>query len=340
MATIHDVAKLAKVSIATVSRVMSGADPVNPKTQQRVLEAMEKLNYRPNGLARNLRSQKSHVIIALVPDIKNPFFSEVIRGIEDEARREGFNVLIGSTDGDKDKAKEYISLLEESRADGMILTTTQTDEAFLEAFAARNPVVLACEYLTGSELPSVSIDNESAARKITKHLIEQGHNRIAHIMGPSHVILSQARMNGYRQALRQHGIPEDELLIQEGDYSLESGYAITRKLLSISRKPTAIFAANDEMAIGAMRAIHEAGLRVPEDIAVAGFDDINIASYVIPSLTTIQQPRYAIGQRSVQMLIRLIRNELLEQPQIVLEDTLVIRESSTPKTVERQEGSR
>jgi LacI family repressor for deo operon, udp, cdd, tsx, nupC, and nupG len=329
MATIHDVAKLAKVSIATVSRVMSGADPVNPKTQQRVLEAMEKLNYRPNGLARNLRSQKANVIIALVPDIKNPFFSEVLRGIEDGAREAGFNVLIGSTDGDRDKTKAYMTLLDESRADGIILTTTQTDQAFLEEFASRSPVVLACEYLPGSDIPSVSIDNESAARKITKHLLALGHTRIAHIMGPSNVVLCQARLQGYRQALHQHGIMEDELLIQEGDYSLESGYLITRKLLSINRIPTAIFAANDEMAIGAMKAIREYGLQVPQDISVVGFDDINIASYVSPALTTIHQPRYEIGQRSVHMLIKLIRSEPLDQSQVVLEDTLVVRESSS-----------
>lgn len=340
MATIHDVAKLAKVSIATVSRVMSGADPVNPKTQQRVQEAMEQLNYRPNGLARNLRSQKTNVIIALVPDIKNPFFSEVIRGIEDGARKEGFNVLIGSTDSDKEKTKEYMALLDESRADGIILTTTQADQAFLEEFAAKSPVVLACEYIPGSDIPSVSIDNESAARKITKHLIELGHTRIAHIMGPSNVVLSQARLNGYTQALRQHGIMEDELLIQEGDYTLHSGYLITRKLLSINRIPTAIFAANDEMAIGAMRAIHESGLQVPKDISVVGFDDINISSYVTPSLTTIQQPRYEIGQRSVNMLIKLIRSEPLEQSQVVLEDTLVTRESSSEMDNHLQEGSK
>jgi len=328
MATIHDVARLAKVSIATVSRVMSGADPVNPKTQQRVIEAMEQLNYTPNGLARNLRSLKTNVIIALVPDIKNPFFSEVIRGIEDGAREAGFNVLVGSTDGDTEKAKEYMALLEESRADGLILTTAQMDQTFIEDFAARRPMVLACEYIAGSEIPCVSIDNESAARKITKHLLAQGHTRIAHIMGPSNVVLSQARLNGYKQALREQGVPEDELLVQEGDFSIESGYTVAKKLLSIEQIPTAIFAASDVMAIGALRAIHEHGLRVPEDIAVAGFDDINMASYVSPSLTTIHQPRYEIGQRSVRMLVKLMRAEALDQAQVVLADTMIVRESS------------
>ncbi|GAA4707981.1 LacI family DNA-binding transcriptional regulator [Brevibacillus fulvus] len=328
MATIHDVAKLAKVSIATVSRVMSGADPVNPKTQQRVLAAMEKLNYRPNGLARNLRNLRTNVIIALMPNIQNPFFSEVIRGIEDGAREAGFHLLIGNTDGDRGKAKEYMALLDESLADGLILTTAQTDQAFLDEFAAHRPIVLACEYMEGSTIPTVSIDNISAARKVVKHLLALGHRRIAHIMGPNEVILSRARLAGYRQALQQHGLEVDEMLVQEGDFSLDSGYRVTRKLLSFKRPPTAIFAANDEMAIGAIRAIREHGLQIPDDISVAGFDDLTVSSFVSPSLTTIQQPRYEIGYRSVEMLIRLIRSEPLAQTQVVLDDSLVIRESS------------
>lgn len=327
LATIHDVAKLAKVSIATVSRVMSGSDPVNPQTQKRVLEAMEKLNYKPNGLARNLRSLRAKMIVALMPDIKNPFFSEVIRGIEDGARAAGYNVLIGSTEGDVNRENEYIQLLEENRADGVILTTALIDRKFVEEVAKRSPTVLACEYVPGSDIPTVSIDNESAARKITKHLLSLGHTRIAHITGPSKVILSQARLNGYIQALHQHGIIEEELLIQEGNFTLQSGYNCARKLLSINELPTAIFAASDEMAIGAMKAARDRGLRVPKDISIVGFDDIDISSFMQPPLTTIYQPRYDIGRHSVELLLKILRGEELEQTQIVLEDSLIIRES-------------
>ncbi|MDQ0338812.1 LacI family repressor for deo operon, udp, cdd, tsx, nupC, and nupG [Caldalkalibacillus uzonensis] len=329
MATIHDVAKLAKVSIATVSRVLSHPEKVSPKTRQLVVEAMNQLDYRPNSMAQNLRRLQSNIIIALMPDIKNPFFSEVFRGIEDRAREAGFKILVGSTDRNKEKEKEYINLLKESWADGVILTTAEIDRRFIDELAQRRPLVLACEYIPGSPYPSVSIDNESAARKITKHLILQGHKRVAHIAGPSSIILSVARLTGYLQALHQSGLIEDEALIQEGDFTLQSGYDLANKLLSLKNPPTAIFAANDEMAIGAMKAIQDKGIRVPEDVAVAGFDDINVASFVTPSLTTIRQPRYKIGQTSVDLLLKVINHEPLDQPQIVLEDELIVRHSTT-----------
>jgi len=328
LVNIHDVAKLAKVSIATVSRVSSNKEGVNEDTKARVLEAMAKLGYRPNSAARTLRMSKSNIIIVLMVNIKNSFFSEFIRGIEEIARKSGYYILIGSTDGDPEKEKEYIDLIQESRVDGVILTTAGVlDESTIKKISETSPMVLTFDYVPSQQIPSISIDNESASRKITNHLIDLGHTRIAHITGNMGRLQSQTRLYGYKQALSQHSIPVDEALIQEGGYLFEDGYLAAQKLLSFDNLPTAIYGGNDNVAIGALKAAHEAGLRVPEDIAIVGFDNVDIASYVTPGLTTIHQPRYEIGKRAMELLLKKIDNEEIDHGHIILEDELIIRES-------------
>lgn len=332
MATIRDVAKLARVSPATVSRVLSGKGAVSEATRRRVLDAMAALNYEPNALGRNLRKQETKTVIVLIPDIKNPFFSEIIRGIEDVAIREGYTILLGNTDNDVKREAEYLRILNAKRADGLILTTARVEKDHILALARQKPVVLACEYLLDADVPSVSIDNVSSTRKATAHLLSLGHTRIAHLTGPLHVIISRDRLQGYQQALHQHGLSVDPALVQEGDWTLDSGYLLMRKLLALAHPPTAVFAANDEMAIGAIRAVRERGLRVPDDIAIVGFDDIAYAAYVDPPLTTVAQPCYEIGRTAMEMVLHLIRGEPIPQPQRVLEDRLVIRRScGTPR---------
>lgn len=193
--------------------------------------------------------------------------------------------------------------------------------------ARQFPIVLACEYLEGADIPTVSIDNISSARKATEHLIRLGHCRIAHLSGPMNIILSRDRLRGYQQALAQHELEADAALVQEGDFTYESGYNLTLKLLALEKPPTAIFAANDEMAIGAIKAVRHRGGRVPDDVAVVGFDDIQMASIFEPSLTTIAQPMFEIGQKAMELLLALIEGTSARRRQLVLPDRLVIRDS-------------
>jgi LacI family transcriptional regulator, repressor for deo operon, udp, cdd, tsx, nupC, and nupG len=327
MASIKDVAKLANVSTATVSRVLRNAGNVTEETKRRVLEAIEALNYQPNVLGRYLRRMETETVLVIVPDITNPFFSKVLRGIEAVALERGYQVLLGDTQNDVQLEEQYLNVLPQKQVDGMIFLTARTRKELMEEMSRQFPIVLACEYLEGTDIPTVSIDNISSARKATEHLIGLGHRRIAHLTGPMDVILSRDRLRGYYQALAQHDIDVDAALVQEGDFSFESGYNVTLKLLALEKPPTAIFAANDAMAIGAIKAVRHRGGRVPDDVAIVGFDDIQMASIFEPGVTTIAQPMFDIGKQAMKLLLQLIDGEEVERRQFVLPDRLVIRES-------------
>ncbi|MGG3905415.1 LacI family DNA-binding transcriptional regulator [Geobacillus stearothermophilus] len=327
MASIKDVAKRANVSTATVSRVLRNTGNVTEETRQRVLEAIEALNYQPNVLGRYLRRMETETALVVVPDIMNPFFSKVLRGIEAVALKHGYQVLLGDTQNDARLEEQYLNVLPQRQVDGMIFLTARIRKELMEEMARQFPIVLACEYLEGADIPTVSIDNISSARKATEHLIRLGHCRIAHLSGPMNIILSRDRLRGYQQALAQHELEADAALVQEGDFTYESGYNLTLKLLALEKPPTAIFAANDEMAIGAIKAVRHRGGRVPDDVAVVGFDDIQMASIFEPSLTTIAQPMFEIGQKAMELLLALIEGTSARRRQLVLPDRLVIRDS-------------
>jgi LacI family repressor for deo operon, udp, cdd, tsx, nupC, and nupG len=327
MVRIADVAKLANVSTATVSRVISNSGSVKSETTAKVLEAIEKLNYQPNLLARQLRRLETKTILVIVPDITNPFFSNVLRGIETVAIENGYQVILGDTDNHVDRESGYLNILRQKKADGTILLTARSDQHLLEEIASEYPVVLACEYFEGSKLPTVSIDNISSARKATEYLISLNHKRIAHISGPLEVVVGRDRLRGYHQAMIQHSLPVEPFLVQEGDFSYESGFNLMMKLLALKNPPTAVFAANDEMAIGAIKAIKSKGLKVPDDLSVIGFDDIKFASIFEPALTTIAQPTFEMGKKAIELLLKLINNGELEKDQYILEDKLVVRDS-------------
>lgn len=292
-----------------------------------MLEAIEALNYQPNVLGRYLRRMETETVLVVVPDIMNPFFSKVLRGIEAVALKHGYQVLLGDTQNDARLEEQYLNVLPQRQVDGMIFLTARIRKELMEEMARQFPIVLACEYLEGADIPTVSIDNISSARKATEHLIRLGHCRIAHLSGPMNIILSRDRLRGYQQALAQHELEADAALVQEGDFTYESGYHLTLKLLALEKPPTAIFAANDEMAIGAVKAIRHRGGRVPDDVAVVGFDDIHMASIFEPSLTTIAQPMFEIGQKAMELLLALIEGTSARRRQLVLPDRLVIRDS-------------
>ncbi|NRF90388.1 LacI family DNA-binding transcriptional regulator [Paenibacillus frigoriresistens] len=328
MITIKDVAKLAGVSTATVSRVLRENYSVKKETTIKVLEAVKALNYEPNILGRYLRTNETKTVFVVIPDISD-FFSNVLRGIEVVAKENGYQVLLGNTQFIQEREYEYLKLLQQNKTDGMILLTSQTNKDQINELADQYPVVLACDYWEGSKVPMVSIDNISSARKATEYLIRQGHKRIAHITGRLNIINSRDRLTGYKQAVEEYQL-YDPLLIQigEGDFSYESGFQLAQKLLALELPPDAIFAANDEMAIGAVKAIKKNSLKVPDDIAVIGFNDIHIASVFEPALTTISQPMYKIGETSMKMLLKLMNQEPLLKRQLLLEDKLVVRETT------------
>ncbi|TWE05056.1 LacI family transcriptional regulator [Neobacillus bataviensis] len=334
MVRIADVAKMANVSTATVSRVISNAGTVKKETAEKVLEAIKKLNYHPNMLARQLRRSETKTILVVVPDITNTFFSAVLRGIESVAIENGYQVLLGDARNDVESETSFLTILGQKKADGLILLTARTDQKILEDLSQDYPVVLACEYYEGSKLPTVSIDNVSSARKATEYLISLNHKRIGHISGPLNIVVGRDRCRGFHQAMAQHGLSVDPSFVQEGEFSFESGFNLMMKFLSLENPPTALFAGNDEMAMGAIKAAKSKGLRVPEDLSVVGFDDIQFASIFEPALTTVAQPTFDMGQKAMRLLLKLIKDEEIEKDQFILPDQLIVRESCKELTIE------
>ncbi|MFC7391614.1 LacI family DNA-binding transcriptional regulator [Scopulibacillus cellulosilyticus] len=325
MSNLKDVAKLAKVSTATVSRVLTNKGNVTAENKRKVMEAVKELNYHPNILGRQLRTMETKTILVVVPDITNTFFSNVLRGIESIAMENGYQVLLGDTQNRIES--EYFNHLYYKKVDGAILLTARTDPQVLNMLFENYPIVLACEFIEGAEIPTINIDNISGAQQMTNHLISLGHERIAHITGPLDGVLGRDRLKGYRKAMAHRHLETPDELIVEGNFSFDSGYHLMEKLLNLKNPPTSVFAANDEMAIGAIKSIKANNLSVPEDIAVVGFDGIQMSTIVEPALTTFSQPTFEIGSNAMELLICLLRKERLEEKQVILNGRTVIRES-------------
>jgi DNA-binding LacI/PurR family transcriptional regulator len=335
---ITDVAQRAGVSISTVSRVLNNSDyPIRPETRQKVLEAIEELRFRPNDVARSLLLKQTHTIGLIVPDISNPYYPELSLGVEATASEHGYAVIFCNTSRRPEKVEYYLDVLLQKRADGIIIAGGGTDLTQISQGTLRSDTKIALVGKHHLPFPSVQVDNFGAAREITSHLLHLGHRHIAFISGPPNLTSVQDRLAGYKASLEERGISEDNRLICEGDFGAESGYSATLSLLRGEPTPTAIFAANDRMAISAMAAAADVGLRVPNDLTVVGFDDIITASLVRPSLTTVALPAYEIGASAMRLMLRLLEGE--ECPKTVwLPTQLVIRQSSgPPPRVEKNE---
>ena len=330
MVKMSDVAKLAKVAPATVSRVLSGTSYASEETRQKVLDAIKILDYKPNRLAGNLRKMSSQTIMGVLPDITNPFFAKIVQGIQHVAQLEGYHVLLGDTENSLPQEQKYLNLARERVVDGLILMTARIPKEDVLAMSEIVPIVLACEYYDDSSIPSVAIDNVSAAREMTEHLLRLGRKKIGFITGPDSII-KRDRLRGYQEALGKHGITVDSDLIEAGDFSIESGYAAAARLLMNKEKLTAICAAGDQMAAGAIKAIQARNLRVPEDIAVTGFGNISLCTVMQPELTTIAQPTYDMGQEAMKILYRLLAGEDVKERNVVLPYELIIRQSCGAK---------
>lgn len=327
MSNIREVASLAGVSIATVSRALSHPDKVSEKTLKKVQDAIDKIGYKPNMLARNFRFHRSYAILVLVPELANPFFSTVVKGIEDVARKKGFNVLLGDSRDSLEREKEYLKLIDTRQADGVIQLRPHRDEDTSTFVNADFPVVNACGCV-GTPYPSVRIDNVAAQKTVVDYLISLGHRRIGVITGVVDNPHSINRFKGYKNALEEAGIPFDDALVAEGDYSKWSGLNAATQFVHMDNKPTAVVAFNDQMAIGAIKGFKSAGLSVPEDISVTGFDDLEVAKYIDPTLTTISQPATELGHTAMNLLHRMLEGKELTQQEYVLPHEFMVREST------------
>jgi LacI family transcriptional regulator len=331
MSTIREVAKIAGVSYATVSHVLNNTRFVAPQTRDRVLAAMNELDYRPNALARSLRRGKTLTMGLVLPDSSNPFFAEIGRSIEDAAFKLGYNVFLCNTEGDTQREQLYVDALSKKQVDGIIFVAAG-DQADSLKFLLNQamPVVLVDRDLPPIEVDAVLTDNRQGGYLATRHLIELGHRRIACIMGPSSLTPSAERVIGYRRALEEAAIAYDHSLVLGGDYRPDSGLRAASTLFSLGSPPTAIFAFNDLMAVGALRAAVKTGRRVPEDVAVIGYDDIELASFMNPPLSTIAQPKSEIGRQAAQILARRMADPSHPTYRITLPPELIIRGSTWP----------
>jgi LacI family transcriptional regulator len=333
--TINDVAAEAGVSVATVSRVLNNAGyPVRAETRERVLAAIEKLDFRPNELARGLLLKSTRTVGLAIPDIANPYYPLISRGVEDVASEHGYAVIICNTDRDARKSERYINTLLQKQVDGMILAGGGTDfTTASERFAKRGTRVVFIGR-PGPAWPSVRVPNADAAAAAMEHLADLGHRRVGFIGGASQLTSAVDRLDGYLRAVAEHGLDDGDALRQAGDFTEESGYRAAAQLLSLSPPPTAIFAANDRMAIGAMAAAHDAGRAVPGDLSVVGFDDIPMASYLRPPLTTVALPGYEMGAAAMRLLLEQVQagpdGDAPEPPVVHLDARLVVRESTAP----------
>ena len=328
MATIKDVAREANVSVATVSRVFNDSGPVSEETRQRIREVAARLRYAPHGVARSLITSKTHTIGVLLPDLYGEFFSEVIRGMDFAAKRGGYHLIVSSSHDAKDEIESAIRSMR-GRVDGLIAMSPHLDAVSLVMNAPSTlPIVLLNAAAAGDEYDALTIENRTGAQAMVNHLLGIGHRSIAMITGSTGNYDALERLRGYRCAMDEAGIAVPNEWELPGDFSEAAGYRAVETLLALDPRPTAVFAANDSMAIGAMSALREAGLRVPEDMAVAGFDDIPMARYMSPPLTSVHVAIAELGERAVQTLLQAVhdKNEHARRHQR-LATTLVIRES-------------
>lgn len=329
-ATIHDVARLAGVSVATVSNALNEARPVAGETRARVLRAVEALGYSPSAAARSMRGQRSGLIGLIVADITNPFFTSLVQSVERAANAQGSAVLLCNSDEDHDREEKHLQLLRTQRVDGIILAATGHQSAGRAAALAqlRVPIVLVDRGLPEFGLDAVILDNRRAALEATRHILGFGHRRVAMIAGPSTVSTGADRLAGYREALLEAGVPYEGKWVHDAGFREERAYDAACAMLAERERPTAIFAANNLIAIGVMRAIADSRLRCPEDVSVVSIDDFPWANAFRPRLTTVAQPVAAMGESAVRLLMNRITGNAPAVAQLdVMPPMLVVRDS-------------
>ncbi len=330
MATITDVARLAGVSVATISRVLNGSTHVSPDTEKKVREAISELHYEPNVLARNFRRSESRVILVICPNFTNPYYANVVTGIADAARHHGYSAMFCTTQGDQEREQDFLDMLKGKRADGAILLASASSPQWLSDLAKQHPVVQCSEYFPDTGIPYVSVDNYRAARHAVRYLAGIGHKRIGLITSNDNYISMSRRLSGYQDELSRAGFLFEEALVQytgEG-YHFANAVRAVNTLLGLPDPPTAVFCVSDILALGAIRGAMDAGRSIPEDFAVIGFDDVEYATMFKPHITTVRMPCYNLGASSMEMLWSMMNGIHPSRTEIFLDFELVIRDST------------
>ena len=329
MPTIQDVAKRAGVAPITVSRVINNSGYASEETRARVEAAVAELGYVPNRLARGLRSKQTQTLGLVLTDITNPFWTTVARGVEDAAEAEGFSVILCNTDESEAKQEAYLRVLLQKQVDGFILAPARSSAAAVTMIHKQNVPVVVIDRRVPVDVDTVRCDSEGGAYRLTQHLLDLGHRHIAILSGSPEVSTAEDRVAGYKQALTDAGLPVDETYVFHREFTQTAGAEMTQQAMSLTPRPTAIFAVNNFIAIGALKALQEMGLRVPEDVALVAFDDLPQALVIDPFLTVASQPAYEMGRRATEVLLQRLAGEAEEGYQhIVLPTTLIVRQSS------------
>jgi DNA-binding LacI/PurR family transcriptional regulator len=327
-ATIKDVARLAGVSTTTVSRVLTNERYVKEEVRNAVREAIARLNYKPSRTARSLRAQKSKIIGLIISDIQNPFFTSLVRAVEDVAYQHKYAVFLCNTDEKSDKEKFYLDLMQGEQVAGVIVSPCyEKDDPCLSLLKAHIPFVIIDRQLTDMDVDTVAVNNVQSAYDLVDHLIADGHTRIGAVLGDLTVTTGRERYEGYVRALAAHNIPLNPLFVRTGVPREETGYCLTEDLLILPEAPTALFTGNSLLTMGAMRAIYGRGMHIPDDIALVAFDEINWMSLVQPALTVVAQPTYELGEAAANLLLSRIQNPARPPQKVIAQGLLTVRQS-------------
>jgi LacI family transcriptional regulator len=337
--TVYDIAKEAEVSVSTVSRVLNGTAPVKESTREKIMALINKYQFQPNALARSLTKKETKMIGVILPDITNPFFPEVFWGVENEANSKGYTFFLCNTSGQPELESQSLTILREKQVDGIIFmggrinlsNCSQELAKEVEDIAKKIPIVLVNGNLPESSLHRVIINEGKGAEILTQHLIDLGHNKIAFFGGYDYVSTTTQKVKAFKKTMKANGFKVPNECVLYGDFSMDAGKKMMADILKREKRPTAIFCVNDVTAVGAIKVAVEAGLNIPEDMAIVGFDDTILASTVIPELTTVSQKSLELGKNAVNVLHKLINNEKVKKL-TVIEPELVIRNSTLPKS--------
>ena len=330
MATLKDVAREADVSVSTVSRALNDSDKVHPDTKAHVKAVAEELGYMPSRVARRLRLEggKASLLGLVIPDIQNPFFADVTRGVEDVAQEHGYALILSNSDEDADKQRLALEILQTEDVDGVIVPPVGTDDpAIRQLLDSGIAVVCVDRRLPNARVDTILSDNRQGAHEAVSHLIALGHERIGFIGGIPHISTLTERRAGYEQALRAHGLPVDPALIREGDVRRERGRIFTEELLALDRPPTALFTGNNLTTLGALAALNEQGVAVPEEMALVGYDDVPWPTTLNPPPTVVDQPGYEMGRRAAEILLERLRAPDRSPTTVTLQPKLIVRRS-------------
>jgi len=331
MSSLQDVAERAKVSIATVSRVLNKSDKVVPETRATVEQALRDLGYRPSRVARRLRMKdgRAHLVGLIIPDIQNPFYAEIARGVEDVAYANEYALLLCNSDENPEKERFYLDVMQDESVDGLVLPPfDETDLAVVDIVKTGLPVVCVDRSLAKMKTDLVEVDNYQGALEAVRHLLDRGHKQIGLIEGRSQVSTSRERRRGYLDALTAAGITPRKEWMRAGDFKQESGRVLVHELLDLRKPPTALFVCNNLMTVGALAALHQRGRRVPQDVAVVGFDDLPWAEALDPPPTVVRQPAYDVGRQAMELLLKRISEPTRPPVTVRLLPELVVRRST------------